>query len=78
VGAILSVNPGIPDDQKAYQYVGFKGGSEPGVMNLTWLLQRKRDGKWLFLTIGFNDPTRDIDQAKALGAAATARAFLAK
>jgi hypothetical protein len=77
VGAILSVNPGIPDEKGTYRYVGFKGGSEPGVMNLTWLLQRKSDDKWLFLTAGFNSPAGAIDEEKAAMAAAAARDFLA-
>ena len=36
VGAILSMNPGIPDEKKQYGYIGFKGGSEPGVLNLSF------------------------------------------
>jgi len=82
VGAILSLNPGIPDERRIYGYVGYKGGSEPGVMNLTWLLRRKGDGAgpgpWVFLTVGWNDPSEVIDEAKALSAAATARNFLGR
>jgi hypothetical protein len=78
VGAILSINPGLPDEAGAYKYIAFKGGSEPGVMNLTWLLQRKSDDKWVFLTVGFNDTGSAIDDEKALAATAAARAFLAK
>jgi beta-lactamase class A len=78
VGAILSRNPGLPDEQKAYRYIGFKGGSEPGVVNVTWLLQRARDEKWLFLTLGFNDPSKAIDEEKAIAAATTAREYLAR
>lgn len=78
VGAILSMNPGLADEKKQYQYVGFKGGSEPGVLNLTFLLQRARDGKWLFLTVGFNDTSAPIDEAKAIEAGMTAREFLGR
>jgi hypothetical protein len=78
VGAILSVNPGIPDEKKQYKYIGFKGGSEPGVLNMTYLLQRARDGKWLFLTVGFNDTSAPIDDSKAIAAVATAREFLGR
>jgi beta-lactamase class A len=78
VGTILAINPGIPDDAKQWSYVGFKGGSEPGVMNLTWLLRRARDGKWLFMSAGFNDTARPIDEGKALAAVAAARAFLGR
>jgi hypothetical protein len=78
VGAILSINPGLPDEAGAYKYIAFKGGSEPGVMNLTWLLQRKSDDKWVFLTVGFNDTGSAIDDDKALAGAAAARGFLGK
>jgi hypothetical protein len=35
---LLSTNPGIPDMQGLWSYIGFKGGSEPGVMGLAWYL----------------------------------------
>jgi beta-lactamase class A len=78
VGEMLSANPGLPDDAGAYEYVGFKGGSEPGVANMTWLLQRKRDHAWLVLAVTFNDPGAEIDDKRAVAAAAAARDFLAK
>lgn len=78
VESILSKNPGIPDDTRQYTYVAFKGGSEPGVLNLTWLLRRARDGKWLFLTAGFNDTKLTIDESKAIAATTTAREFLGR
>jgi hypothetical protein len=78
VGEILSKNPGLPDETGAFRYVAFKGGSEPGVMNLTWLLQRKSDAKWVFLTVGFNDTGAAIDESKAITAVSAARDFLAK
>ena len=78
VGEILSMNPGLPDQAGAYKYIGFKGGSEPGVMNMTWLLQRKSDDKWLFLAVTFNDTGADIDDKRAVAATMAARDFLAK
>jgi hypothetical protein len=78
VGAILSMNPGIPDEKKQYGYIGFKGGSEPGVLNLSFVLQRARDSKWLFLTVGFNDTSAPIDEPKAIAAGITAREFLGR
>lgn len=44
VRAILAVNPGLPQLKGPYRYVGFKGGSEPGVINLTLLLQTPASG----------------------------------
>jgi hypothetical protein len=78
VGEILSMNPGLPDEAGAYRYIGFKGGSEPGVVNMTWLLQRKSDDKWLFLAVTFNDTGAAIDDKRAVAATMAARDFLAK
>jgi hypothetical protein len=37
-----------------WQYVGFKGGSEPGVLNMTYLLQSTK-GEWYALSVGGNN-----------------------
>jgi beta-lactamase class A len=50
---VLSINPGVPVDKRAWPYVGYKGGSEPGVIDLTWLL-RRADGRWFVLTLTAN------------------------
>jgi beta-lactamase class A len=55
VAAILSQNPGASFDPERWIYTGFKGGSEPGVLSFTWLLQRE-DGRWFVLSLGLNDP----------------------
>ena len=48
--AILAVNPGTDAETRArFDYLGFKGGSEPGVVTLNWLA-RTRDGRWLAVT----------------------------
>ncbi|WP_375397263.1 serine hydrolase [uncultured Sphingomonas sp.] len=45
--AILAVNPGIDASTRAkFTYLGFKGGSEPGVITLNFLVKRP-DGQWL-------------------------------
>lgn len=36
---VLGANPGVPIDDRAWSYVGFKGGSEPGVLSLAWYLE---------------------------------------
>jgi hypothetical protein len=62
---ILAINPGaglvIPRDK--WQYVGYKGGSEPGVLNLTYLLQSKK-GDWYAFSIGWNNPQAALDNTK--------------
>ena len=70
--------PGLTDEKKLYKYIAFKGGSEPGVLNMTWLMQRKIDDKWVFLTVGFNDSGNLIDDMKAVLAVSTARDFLGR
>lgn len=77
VAAILAVNPGIPFDPRQWTYVGYKGGSEPGVLNLTWLLERA-DGRWFVLAITLNDPGRLIPEADAIDLARSAAALLAQ
>src|SRR5262249_8578586 len=52
---ILAINPGIPAVKEKWKYVGFKGGSEIGVMNLTLLLQSS-SGKWFVISATQNDP----------------------
>jgi beta-lactamase class A len=50
---ILSKNRGLRIDPKVWPYAGFKGGSEPGVINMTFLL-RRRDDRWFVVVFGFN------------------------
>lgn len=58
---VLSQNPGVAVDRAVWPWFGFKGGSEPGVMNLTWLLERD-DGRVFFLTLGFNNPSEALSE----------------
>lgn len=52
---ILGINTGLSADQAGrFQRVGFKGGSEPGVLNLSWLVQTKA-GTWYVVTQSWND-----------------------
>jgi beta-lactamase class A len=75
--AILARNPGIEFDRKTWRYVAFKGGSEPGVLSFTWLLERA-DGHSFVLSIVLNDSTRGIDTAAAVTVAQGAVDLLAK
>lgn len=61
---IMAINPaasGAVTD--TWGYIGFKGGSEPGVMNLTWLLTDK-DGRDWVLTLGWNNPAAVVEEGK--------------
>jgi beta-lactamase class A len=67
---VLAKNPGLPIDAKVWPYVGFKGGSEPGVINMTYLLRRD-DDRWFVVTLGFNAAEGGtLDDAKIFNLAA--------
>jgi hypothetical protein len=64
---ILAINGALPPaSATAWAYVGYKGGSEPGVINLSWLLQGK-DGNWYVVTGSWNDPVNAVDLTKFFG-----------
>lgn len=52
-----------------WNYVGFKGGSEPGVMNVTLLLQRK-DGNWFVIAATVNDHDKAVTEMSVVEAVA--------
>lgn len=58
-GAAIRANPGIGFDRAVWKSIAFKGGSERGVMNLTWLVDRA-DGARFALSIGWNDPKTEV------------------
>lgn len=58
---LLTANRNMTEEVAAeWQFAGYKGGSEPGVLNLTWLLQDKA-GRWHMLTTGWNNPDAPVD-----------------
>ena len=64
--AVLSINPALPPaSAAAWRYVGYKGGSEPGVMAMSWLLQAK-DGGWYAVSGTWNNPQAGVDEAQFL------------
>jgi hypothetical protein len=59
---ILAVNPGIaPADAKRWRYLGYKGGSEPGVMGMNFLAQAG-DGRWYAVSAAWNNPAARVDE----------------
>lgn len=61
---ILSANPGVsPDVRGKWQWIGYKGGSEPGVMNMTLLLQAQ-NGDWYVVTGSWNDAQKAVDEGR--------------
>lgn len=63
---VLAVNPGLPQPAGTWAYQGFKGGSESGVLNLTFLLAAP-DGTWYAVAASWNDPAAPVDQNRLLG-----------
>ncbi|MHA7818310.1 MAG: serine hydrolase [Erythrobacter sp.] len=60
---VMSVKPRLSGPSAApWGYVGFKGGSEPGVLNLTWLLRDEQDRYWI-ATVGWNNPQAKVETA---------------
>lgn len=60
---IMAVNTALADDvTRRWAYVGYKGGSEPGVLNLSWLLQ-SRASEWYVLTMSWNNPDAPVEAA---------------
>lgn len=65
--AIMGINPGLsPAAAKKWRYVGYKGGSEPGVISMSFLLQSP-SGKWTVVTGSWNNAVADVDNAKFAG-----------
>ncbi len=66
VRGILSINHGVdPVTAARFAYVGFKGGSEPGVIALN-LLARTKAGRWYAVSGSWHRPDAAVDEAKFL------------
>ena len=73
---ILAVNPGLKEASEGFVYAGYKGGSEPGVLSMTWLL-RDKGGEWLCLSSSWNDPAHNLDEDRFFGLMGSALRALA-
>lgn len=63
---ILAVNPMVSPEQAAHWgYAGYKGGSETGVLNLSWLLKDKQ-GRWFVIAASWNDPAAKLEDTKLI------------
>lgn len=74
--AIMAINAGLPQQARgAFAYVGFKGGSEQGVAQLSYLIQTQ-GGTWYALSVSWNNPAAPVDNNRLAGLAARAAALL--
>ena len=63
---VMAINPGLPVSKDVFPYVGFKGGSETGVLNMTFLL-RAKDGTWYAASAGWNDTKDAVEDSRLVG-----------
>jgi hypothetical protein len=77
VREILGINPGLDISKEDFPFIGFKGGSEVGVLNLTYLL-RAQNGDWYAASAGWNDPDAAVDEQKPIGLMTRALCLLGK
>lgn len=58
---VMSVNKGVaPTNAEKWQYLGYKGGSEPGVASMSYLAQSKR-GDWYAISGSWNNNVKEVD-----------------
>jgi hypothetical protein len=76
VRAILSKNTVFTVDGTKWRYAGFKGGFEPGLLSVTWLLQRS-DMRWFVVSVTASDLERKVAQGSVVRQARNAIDLLA-
>ncbi len=60
----IAIDPGLPLSAKQWDYIAFKGGSEPGVINLTYLLHASGPGdRWFVVAATWNNPDKPVDES---------------
>ena len=60
---IMAVNKGVaPASAAKWKYLGYKGGSEPGVIAMSFLAQSKA-GDWYAISGAWNNTAKDVDNA---------------
>ena len=79
---ILAINPGIaPTLAKQFAYVGYKGGSEPGVISMTVLVRDKADvgqDKARVVSASWNNPAAPVDELSFVALVSRAVELLGK
>lgn len=59
---IMAVNSGIPREAtQKWDYIGYKGGDEPGVISMSFLLFSHKKG-WYAVSGSWNNPAAEIDK----------------
>ena len=61
---LLAINPGLGAALAGdFAYLGYKGGSEPGVLNMSFLL-RSREGRWMAVSATWNNEAAALDEPR--------------
>jgi hypothetical protein len=61
---LLAINPGLgPALAGDFAYFGYKGGSEPGVVNMSFLF-KSRDGRWMAVSATWNNASQSLDEPR--------------
>lgn len=61
---LIQINPAMGlVSKKDWAKVGFKGGSEPGVLNYTWVLQKTGEKDFYSLSCTINNKDQEIDSS---------------
>jgi Beta-lactamase enzyme family/ORF 12 gene product N-terminal len=68
LATILGTDPGVPLDPKVWTESSFKGGSEPGVVFVGWLLHRA-DGRTFTVVVSATNPNAAVDELAVASAA---------
>jgi hypothetical protein len=72
---LLAINPGLPAASGNFAYLGYKGGSESGVLAMAFLARRK-DGSWAGAAAIWNDPAAPVAEARLAALMAPLLTFL--
>ena len=76
LGHALRINDGINLDDQTWPRVAFKGGSEPGVLNLTYLSEDSNGNEWI-VSLGWNNTEAMLDDNRLIRIAVGVFALLA-
>lgn len=73
---LLALNTGLPLPEGDFSYAGYKGGSEAGVLSMTWLL-RTAGARWYCVSASWNDERDALEEKKFFALLQSALAALA-
>jgi hypothetical protein len=76
---VMAINNGVgPAAAKGWSYLGYKGGSELGVLSMSLLGKRAADGKWHVVTMSWNNAEAAVSTETLVGLVTRLLALAAK